>query len=287
MGRADLSRAQARGATFGEVKADGADFRNADLRDADFANASLVGATLGGADLRGANLRGADLSGADLAGAAMQGLDLGQTRLTGARWAGALLDHTRFAREQIGDTGEEAAGDPMGAARAYLALERNFAELGDSAASSWAYLKRRRMQKWAAFEDARQAARRGKAPAALARCATWIGDTVVEWSCDYGESLWRTFATILVVYIAFTVVYGVTDGVYRLTSTPHGVVPLVTHRVDDLAVFSIMAMTTSGLASNVLQPANLWISFLGGIQILSGIFLTGLLGFVAGNRIRR
>ena len=109
----------------------------------------------------------------------------------------------------------------------------------------------------------------------------------MEWSCDYGESLWRTFATILVVYVAFTVVYGVSDGVYRLTSSHHGLVPLVTHRVDDLAVFSIMAMTTSGLAGNVLQPANLWISFLGGIQILSGIFLTGLLGFVAGNRIRR
>ena len=49
-----------------------------------------------------------------------------------------------------------------------------------------------------------------------------------------------------------------------------------------------MAMTTSGLAGNVsLQPANLFIAFMGGIQILVGIFLTGLLGFVAGNRIRR
>ena len=287
MGRADLSRAQARGATFGEAKADGADFRNADLRDADFANASLIGANLGGADLRGANLRGADLSGADLAGAAMQGLDLAETRLNGARWAGALLNHTRFVRQQIGDTGEEAARDPIGAARAYLTLERNFTELGDSAASSWAYLKRRRMQKWAAFEEARQAVRRGKMATAFARGVTWIGDTVVEWSCNYGESLWRTFATILAVYIAFTVVYGVTDGVYRMPSSQNGGAPLVTHRVADLAVFSIMAMTTSGLAGNVLQPANLWISFLGGVQILVGIFLTGLLGFVAGNRIRR
>ena len=287
LGRADFSRAQARGATFGEAKAAAADFRNADLRDADFANASLVGASLAGADLRGANLRGADLTGADLAGAALQGLDLGQTRLTGARWAGALLDHTRFVREQTGDTGEEAAKDPIGAAKAYLTLERNFAELGDTAASSWAYLKRRRMQKWAAFEEARQAARRGNITTAVARGATWLGDTVVEWSCDYGESLWRTFATILVVYLAFTVVYGVTDGVYRATPSPHGALTHVTHRVDDLAVFSIMAMTTSGLAGNVLQPANLWISFLGGIQILTGIFLTGLLGFVAGNRIRR
>lgn len=287
LAKADLNQVSARAAHFGEAVADAADFSKADLRDADFANAVLVGALFVGADLRGASLRGAKLSGADFSGAALQGVDLSQCELQGAFWEGAILDHTRLGQDQIGRVGEEVARNPSGAAGAYLILERNFGALGDSSAASWAYLKRRRMQKMAALADARKAVSESRLVSALGHSATFIGDTLVEWICDYGESLLRTFSTLIGVYLAFIVIYGVSDGVVRVTILPQGQLLSVTHRLTDLAVYSIMAMTTSGLADGVLKPANLWISFLGGLQILIGIFLTGLLGFVAGNRIRR
>ena len=55
----------------------------------------------------------------------------------------------------------------------------------------------------------------------------------------------------------------------------------------DLAVFSLGAMTTSGAESSLLVSSSLFVKLLTGIQALTGIFLTGLLGFVAGHRIRR
>ncbi|MDQ2860482.1 MAG: hypothetical protein M3T55_07110 [Pseudomonadota bacterium] len=80
-----------------------------------------------------------------------------------------------------------------------------------------------------------------------------------------------------------------TGAVERIALTP-GAAPKVTHDIGDLAAFSLMAMTTSGSASSAsanLVGANVSVALLTGLQALLGIFLTGLLGFVAGARIRR
>ncbi len=285
---ADFSKVAARGATFGEGRAVGTDFRKSDLRDTDFTNAAVAGALFGGADLRGASVRGADFSGADFSGAALQGVDLSSCKLAGAHWEGAILDQTRFSQEQIGRVGEETSQAPRRAARAYLALERNFEALGDSSAGSWAYLKRRRMQKMAALSEARQAFADRRYAAAAASVATFVGDTLVEGMCNYGESLLRVFGSIAAVYVGFIVIYGVVGGVDRVTPLPGGGQSFhVTRKLMDLAVFSLGAMTTSGAESETLVTAGLYVKLLTGLQALTGIFLTGLLGFVAGHRIRR
>jgi uncharacterized protein YjbI with pentapeptide repeats len=285
---ADLRQVVARGAILGEARAERADLREADLRDADLTNAKLAGAQLSRADLRGASMRGADLTGADLSGALLQGVDLSESRVAGAHWEGALLDRTRLTQDQIGRVGEETTKNPRSAARAYLALERNFDALGDSQADSWAYLMRRRMQKKAALGDARAAAAAGRPGAALAGLATFLGDNVVELMCNYGESLPRVFGSIVLVYVGFITIYGVVGGVDRITSLPGGGQSAhVTRSLLDLAVFSLGAMTTSGAESSALVAASPYVKLLSGIQALTGIFLTGLLGFVAGHRIRR
>ena len=46
-------------------------------------------------------------------------------------------------------------------------------------------------------------------------------------------------------------------------------------------------MTTSGSPGVGLQPRDEYVYFLSGAQALLGISMTGLLGFVLGNRIRR
>jgi hypothetical protein len=52
-----------------------------------------------------------------------------------------------------------------------------------------------------------------------------------------------------------------------------------------LLLYTLDAFTTANFA--VLQPANEVARLLSGLFAIVGIFLTGLLGFVAGNRIRR
>jgi hypothetical protein len=46
-------------------------------------------------------------------------------------------------------------------------------------------------------------------------------------------------------------------------------------------------MTNSGMLLEGLHPRNALVSLLAGLQSLLGIGLTGLLGFVVGNRLRR
>lgn len=282
--KADFSDTSLRDARIGEAFASGADFSRSNLGGANFANTTLEGALFREADLRGANLKGAKFSGADFTQAQLQDLDLSSCDLNNTRWAGARLARTGFSREQLGSAvGEERAGDFEGAARAYVVLERNFRDIGDSDAASWAYRRKRRMQKRVAAKRARTAFGKRNILAAAVQGARFAGDQLVEAICDYGESVARVFGALLVVYFAFLVLYGVTGSVARVD----GSVRIITHRPLDLAIFSLMAMTTSGTPSITLVPSNVYALFLSGTQALLGIFLTGLLGFVAGNRIRR
>ncbi len=285
---ADISDAVLRGARVGEARAGRADLSRADLRDSDWTRSDLEGASLTEADLRGAVLKGVNLSGASLAGAQLQEANLTTCVLAGAYWADARLSKTRLAVAQLGGrVGEERAGDFEAAARSYLALERNFIELGEPGAASWAYRRRRRMEKLATRDRAADAVRTGKPGAAASEGLRFAGDQLVEWVCDYGESLSRVFATLLVVFTVFTALYGVTGSVLRAKDTPRGQIQVVTRDPVDLAIFSLMAMTTSGLPTVTLTPTNVYVNLLTGFQALFGIFLTGLLGFVAGARIRR
>lgn len=288
---ADLRDASMRGASVGDASAAGADLSRADARETDWTNAVLDGARLAGADLRGAVLKGARLANAVLSGTRLQGLDLTACDLAHAHFEGAELDHTRLTVEQLGGAvGEEIDGQYAAAALSYLALERNFVDLGDGGAASWAYRRRRRMQKRAAGARSREALKAGDISSSAAGLAVYLGDQMVEWICDYGESLTRVFLALALVYVGFTLVYGLTGSVARITLVPAGAPPRITRNILDLAVFSLMAMTTSGGASTVsanLVGAGVPVALLSGVQALLGIFLTGLLGFVAGNRIRR
>lgn len=247
---ADLSRADLRQATL-----DGSNFTHACMKET-----NLIGATLHSVNFRDANLQGAQL----------QGLDLTKCDLTHIWLSDAALEKTRLHEEQLGGAvGEELAKEYSMAQRAYLALERNFQLLGEPDASSWAYRRKRRMQKLAARK-------RGS-------YVLYVGDQLVEWVCDYGESVGRVLLSMLLVYVLFAALYGVTGSVMHVEGTRQ----TPTRSVLDLLVFSLLAMTTSGSPAVGLVPRNASVQLLTGLQALLGIFLTGLLGFVLGNRIRR
>ncbi len=283
-----LTDADLRDAKLGEGNLRGADLSNADLRGATVQRMDLRGARLKGANLRGVALTGSDLTDAVLSEAELQGVDLSHCTLTHAHFNGVWFDKTRLRQDQLGGAiGEELAGDYEGAAKGYLALERDFIDLGDSDAAGWAYGKRRRMRKRAARHNA-NVAMRARAWRTAARQAIRAGAAqLVEWVCDYGESIPRVLASILTVYLVYLVLYGLTGSVLHIQKTHGATVAAVTRDPRELAIFSLFAITTSGSPSVGLLPSREWVQVLTGTEAFLGIFLIGLLGFVAGNKIRR
>jgi len=284
---ASLAKADLRGATLKEASLRSADLSAARLRGAALGRADCGGATFAEADLRGAAIDGVDLRGASLRGARLQGLDLTRSAIANVRLSGAWLGRTRLGQEQLGGViGEELAGEFDEARKGYLALERCFRDLGDPDAASWAYRRKRRMQKREAARRARAAAADRDWRAAAGAAFDFASDQLVEWICDYGESIARIGGAMAVLLLSFALVYGVAGSVVRVARTPAGEVRTPTRDPADLAAFSLMALTSGNFASD-LEPADRLARLFSGAEATLGIALTGLLGFVAGNLVRR
>jgi len=283
---ADLSGADLTDARLGESALRGANFSGANLRGVALSKADLTGARLSGADLRGAALGGATLREAWLDGARLEDVDLSTCDITHVALGGARLGQTLLRRDGLGGAiGEEVTGAYDAAATGYLALERNFTDLGDPDAARWAYGKKRRMQKLAVRAEAWAALRARQWGTAVRRFAAYAGDEIAEWLCDYGESVPRVLRALVVAYLAFTLFYGLTGSVVRVTGDVLHPMHITTRNPLDLAVFSLASMTTETAVG--LQASGIGVQIPTGLETLVGIFLTGLLGFVTGNRIRR
>ncbi len=280
--------ADLRGATLREADLKGADLSEANLRRAMLSQARLQGTKLRGADLRRASIAGADLGGADLRDARLDGLDFSRSLIPHVSLGGARLARTRFERDQLGGAvGEELAAEHDEARKAYLALERLFQESGDPDGASWAYRRKRRMEKLDALDKARDARDAGDRRAMIACSVDFASNQVVEWVCDYGESAGRILKFMGVILLAFAMIYGLTGGVVRTTATVAGEVKVTTRRPIDLFLFSLFAMASPSNPPVGLLPRDEVTQLLSGVQALIGIALTGLLGFVMGNLVRR
>lgn len=283
-----LAKADLRGALLREATLRGADLSGALLRRSDISRTDFSGADLSGADLRGAQASASKFSDAILRDARLDGLDLFSCDLSGVYLRGASLAETRLRADQLGGSiGEERAGAFGEARKGYLALERYFLDTGDPDASSWSYRRRRRMQKYESLRDARHARAEGRRRAAAAGYFNYASDQLVEWVCDYGESIPRVLLSMLTVYLGFVLLYGLMGGVVRNVRSPTGAeVAAITRNPLDLAVFSLMVIV-AGDAPAGLEPRNDLVILLTGFQTLLGVALTGLLGFVLGNLVRR
>lgn len=307
--RAKLGYANLMHANLQEAKLEQADLRFANLAEANMQNArlrstqlncaALVGvnlqdaalvsikfynANLREADFQGAELVSVDFSSADLSGAKLQGVDLtDKCNLTHVYLCGARLESTKMRVDQLGgEIAEERFGRYEEARLGYVALKRNFGDLGDYDGASWAYRKERRMEKKAALQKARAAFLNCQPQEVLKNGLKVIIDTGVELVCDYGENIMRVFISLLLVWLGFAGFY------WRFSGIEHAgeaLEPTPLTFVDALA-FSLGTMTTlepPGLA----VPPTPAMQFIRPVETLLAIFLTGLLGFVAANRIRR
>ena len=87
------------------------------------------------------------------------------------------------------------------------------------------------------------------------------------------------------IYLVFAFLYGVTGSVLSVKDAT--ATATVTRHPIDLLIFSLVAMNPSGNPAMGLQPGGATAQLLVGLESLLSIALTGLLGFVVGNRIRR
>ena len=287
-----LQRANLEGANL-----QGANLSHARLQEAYMALANLQGANLSWARLQVNSLWQSELQGASLEHADLRRVDLRYVKsLRGAFFYGVRLDHTDMDRNSLGPAvGEELAGKYSRARDAYLRLKRNFDDLGDYAASAWAYQKERQMEKmcsapWRArrfygksqLGDTEESKLPAWHPQVLWFYAghtwKWFWDWVAELVCGYGESVGRVLVTMAAVLVGFAAFYWANGAVVDPNGMP------VSSLLDYLT-FSLGALTTLGFRG--LEPANRAIEFWTNIQAMLGIGLTGLLGFVLGNRIRR
>jgi len=268
----------------------GAYLVNANLQGAILRRADLQGAILGGSNLQGAYLGAANLQGADLRYSHLEKVDLfGAESLEGAHFYNAFLDDTRLKREQLGEAiGEELEGRYDEAKEAYLALKNNFAEIGRYRDESWAYVKERQMGKMMHHPRLARKYYGEELPENpnvwqlgwfyIRHTTKWALDWVVEWTCGYGEGVLRTLRAMGVALVGFAVLYWLLGAVVDANGNPSS-------SWLHCLLYSGGAFTTFGV--DTLRPANDWVRALSILESVVGIALTGLLGFVLGNRIRR
>ncbi|PSQ91696.1 MAG: hypothetical protein BRD52_07325 [Bacteroidetes bacterium SW_4_67_19] len=285
---ASLRYTDLREALLHEANVQDVDLTGSDLRDAD-----LRAAVLREADLRETDLRGAKLDGADFQRAVLQGTRLQSLLLTGCTikhvyLSEARLAGTRLNQRQIGGAlGEELDGEYEAASSGYLALEQAFSDFGAPDASRWAYIKKRRMQKLTARQNARRAAGRRDWRTAASNGLSYAQAKLAEWVCNYGESIPRTIASIFAVYVVFVVLYGLTGSVVRAGPGAEVVHFLPLSNFDDLATFGLITMTAPEGPQVSLHPNGTFAHLLTSLHTLITIGLTGLLGYVLGNRIHK
>jgi uncharacterized protein YjbI with pentapeptide repeats len=289
LGQADLQETHLGGAILSEAYLHFANLQNADL-----VLANLQGAQLNSANLHDADLMDANLQGANLSDAKLQNVDLTIVKsISNVFMSGAWLDRTRIRQEQIGDAiMEEKERDYASAKYGYLALKQNFDDIGDYTAASWAYRKERRMKKLEAQHNGRDLFSEHEWKKGAVSYLKFFSDTLIEWLCDYGESVWRIICWMIILLLVIgPILFTITGGFVWPKDLYNNYFSLssfwlkfwFSYRL--CLLYTVDAFITANFSG--LQPSNETVKLASGFFSFAGVFLVGLLGFVAGNRIRR
>jgi len=253
---------------------------NANLQNANLQNANLQNANLKGANLQGAKLWNANLQGANLRDTQLQGVDLTEVEdISNVYLSGVWLEKTRIWKEQLGKyIREEQEKDYTSAKRSYLALKQNFESLGDYGAASWAYCKEKDMQMFEAWEKKEY--------------AKSFRNFVFKWSCNYGEGFlhvifWIVIFLLIVApsffhLLSYQFIWS-HDQAHEYQKLSYWAGRCFIYRLDIL--YTLDTLTTATFSN--LKPNSFLTTLASGLFAMLGVFLFGLLGFVAGNRIRR
>jgi len=290
---ADLRRANFYVADLSE-----ADLRFAELNDAIMVGARLIGANLHGSDLSNVVLRDADLRSSDLYLAKLSGrTDLRRANL-GERIlqedAKAYADFVRRAvlPDSKNPLEHHLRNRLLKAMRVYEHLRIHFEENGNLDDAVWAYRRERRMRKLWKGQQAGESWNSRRYAQSIQLRASWAGDWLVEHLCDYGESVWRVLLWLLaLLFVIGPAIIRLSGGLEWNRGNLGTYFSLETSWQRSLygylqyTLYMLDTITTANFSD--LRPATDAVRLASGTMAMMGIFLTGLLGFVAGNRIRR
>jgi hypothetical protein len=228
----------------------------------------------------------------NLGGANLRGVDLSNCRsIANIYLSDAWLDKNKLRRQDLeGAIGEELAANYTqqpdeqraiqykAAKRGYLVLKQNFDDLGDYEAASWAYIREREMEKMEALFKTKDAFTKHKWKEGISCGFKVFLDELVKWLCNYGEGLGRVFFWIFVFIGIIGPACFWIFGAFQWLKSGNDV-----HF--EYSLNTIDTFTTANFAE--WQAASMPTRFISGFLAMLGIFLVGLLGFVAGNKIRR
>lgn len=300
-----------------------ASFREANFEGANFAYSDLEGSTMSGslhnsktrffmARLQGVKFTSATLSQVDFENAStMYGV-----YLSGARLDGTAISYSLFN----GAIGPELNGDYHQASLTYSSIKANLHAAGRYDMASKAYIKERRMEKLAnspkhsrrifggpifgdkygtsKYSDLIVRVRKGSKwwhPKGLvfyvSHTAKWFSNSVIDVLCSYGESpkkvlTWMVLTLFLIAPVTYLLLGGLSWQSEVIDEFPSIKSPLLQALYFYLqyVLYSIDTFTTADFSR--LDAANDLVRLFSGLFALAGIFLTGLLGFVFGNRVR-
>jgi uncharacterized protein YjbI with pentapeptide repeats len=278
---ANLSRSDLRGAWLWRANLQQAFCGNANLMKANFYEANLTDAEFWKAKLNGASFRGAVLERTRLLDA----------DLSGAYFHRARLNNTEMMASQLGDAiGEELDRNYHRALEAYARLKANFESIGRYADAGWAYRKERRMKKRLAGQQASDSWKKRLWGDSARNSLTWAQSWFIEILCDYGESLWRVIGWMaFLLFLMGPVLIWIFGGL-EWTGTNRDIYLKLPTWLQwfyaYLQYFLYMLDTFTTASFSELKPHNDAVRLISGLMSMSGIILAGLLGFVAGNRIR-
>lgn len=317
---AHLDGASLRGANLNEANLLEAHLRHADLYRVRMGMANLNGTRLDGADLVGAEFRGARLDGARLFEAGLAGADLRRARLREVElssvgdpednnrmrgvklyqtyfWGVLSLRYEQFLDENGDSTiWEETEGRFSEAKDVYKSLKGYFEDAGDYEGANWAYVREQEMERlmraprWARWLFPRWRERWDDDYCAP-QIFEWLRLEFSRALAKYGDSLLRPLLWLLFTIVFFAVLYRIIGaatampgcGYAEVSVTPQaGCAP--TRNLLDNLLFSLAAMTTADVGGVAVYKSG--VGWLMTLETLVGIALTGLVGFVLGNKLR-
>ncbi len=296
LSQANLSHTTLERASFWQANLTEASLAGAKAISAGFGKAVLFRADLFASDLSDANLWYADLREANLAIA-----KLSNSIITGVKLGDSLLQESieaydeYFQRWYVRDLASKYRTRHFenryrDAAEIYMNLHNAFLAHGRFLEARKAYLKQRRMRKKWARQQAQKTWKNDKLQS-IQHWISWLADWLVELLCDYGESLWRViFWIIALLFVIGPILLWVFGGLTWTGANLDTYLNLTSNWQRSFygyfqgILYMLDVFTTADFSE--LAPRNDAVRIISGFMAMFGIFLVGLLGFVAGNRIR-
>lgn len=266
------------------------------LKKLDLSGLNLSNANLRGVSLKGAKVDKTDFTFADLRQANVQGVNFMHSCLLGARIHGIRLKKTYLPIYVFKQEGKQkyVLGDLTSAKvsknikdwhyarEVAMLLKYESAKVGRMLESKRMFLFEQRIirgltnpfrrVKWAEDKTFLR-----KLSIFTRFGLRWLVAWIADLTCGYGESVFRVLSTFVLTQGLFILGYSLFGSILYINGgTATDLMSVIN--------FGLAAMTTTNLQN--LVPANQCVEIVMSFQVIIGIAVTGLLGFVLGNRIR-